>query len=134
MDEAEAQKETESRLHEQPMNDLEIQRIKNAVSRFIEKRRPPVEMREELDIGYRFDGRSIEIFSIRPPWDQTGKSDEKVESATAKGTFRKSQNQWFVYWQRADMKWHRYPTPEPVLTVEEFLDIVDRDEYGCFFG
>jgi len=113
------------------MNDLEIQRVKNAVSLFIKRRRPPVDLRHELDYGFRFDGRSIEMFSIRPSWNP---AEGKEESAVAKGTFRKSQNQWFVYWQRADMKWHRYQTEAPVLTVEEFLAIVDRDEYGCFFG
>jgi hypothetical protein len=37
-------------------------------------------------------------------------------------------------WQRADLKWHSYqPSPE-VASVEEFLDVVQHDEYGCFFG
>jgi hypothetical protein len=39
-----------------------------------------------------------------------------------------------VFWPRANLKWHRYqPSPE-VASVEEFLDIVQDDEYGCFFG
>lgn len=39
-----------------------------------------------------------------------------------------------VCWLRADLKWHRYaPVPE-VGTLEEFLAVVEEDEYGCFWG
>lgn len=46
----------------------------------------------------------------------------------------KSRDTWLVYWQRADLKWHKYdPMPE-VGTVDRFLRLVDNDEYACFFG
>ena len=35
---------------------------------FIKKIRPPKEIRDKLDIGYRIDGQIIEIFEIRPNW------------------------------------------------------------------
>ena len=50
-------------------NDLERKRIENAMSGFMAKRRPPVHVRSQLDIGYRLVGQSIEIFEIRPQWD-----------------------------------------------------------------
>jgi len=113
------------------MHDLEIQRVKRTVSAFIEKQRPPLPIRKELDFGFRFDGRSVELFTIRPHWERP---EETVESAIAKATYRKTRNQWFVYCQRADMKWHKYgPDPE-VDTLEGFLAVIDRDEFGCFFG
>ena len=32
------------------------------------------------------------------------------------------------------MKWHGYePTPE-TKNIEEFLDVVEADEYQCFWG
>jgi hypothetical protein len=35
---------------------------------------------------------------------------------------------------RADLKWHVYdPAPE-AASIEEFLAVVDKDEYACFFG
>ena len=35
---------------------------------------------------------------------------------------------------RRDLKWHSYePFPETKL-FEAFLAVVERDEYGCFFG
>ena len=52
----------------------------------------------------------------------------------ARATYVKRQSLWKVYWQRADLKWHLYePVPE-VNTLEEFLRIVEADEYACFFA
>ncbi|MDF1537008.1 MAG: DUF3024 domain-containing protein [bacterium] len=96
-----------------------------------EKRRPPAHIRDKLDIGYRIDGQSVEIFEIRPVWNDPSK---KIEPSIAKATYVKSKNQLKVYWMRADLKWHGYqPCPE-VKTLDEFLRVVDEDQYGCFWG
>ena len=50
-------------------NDLEKKRIERALDGFLAKRRPPPHIRPELDIGYRIDGQSVEIFEIRPQWN-----------------------------------------------------------------
>jgi len=34
----------------------------------------------------------------------------------------------------ADLKWHRYDPDPEVKSIEEFLALVEKDEYGCFFG
>lgn len=113
------------------MNDIERKRIEKAVATFVAKRRPPVHLRDEVDLSFRFDGRSVEIFEIRPRWDDP---TERVEEAVGKARYLKSRNMWLVYWQRADLKWHKYePVPE-VSTVDAFLRLVDEDEYACFFG
>ena len=75
--------------------------------------------------------QSVEIFEIRPIWNNP---KEKHEIAIAKATYVKSRQCWRVFWQRSDMKWHRYePAPE-VRLVEDFLALVEQDEHGCFFG
>jgi hypothetical protein len=52
----------------------------------------------------------------------------------ARARYLKSRDQWLIYWQRADMKWHKYgPAPE-VTTIHDFLKLVDEDAFGCFFG
>lgn len=57
-----------------------------------------------------------------------------MEHAVAKATYVKSRKLWRVYWQRADLKWHRYdPTPQ-VARIEQFLALVSEDKYACFFG
>lgn len=113
------------------MNDIERKRIENAVSAFVAKRRPPAHLRDQVDLSFRFDGRSIEIFEIRSRWDNPA---QQVEEAVAKARYLKSRDTWLVYWHRADLKWHKYaPTPE-VSTLDAFLRLVDEDEHACFFG
>ena len=69
------------------MNDIERKRIENAVAAFVAKRRPPAHLRDQVDLGFRFDGRSVEIFEIRPRWDNPA---QRVEEAIAKARYLKS--------------------------------------------
>lgn len=113
------------------LNDIEWKRIEKAVGAFIEKRRPPLHIRSKLDFGFRIFGQSVELFEIRPQWDRP---EIKRENSFAKATFVRTQGVWKVYWMRADLKWHSYePAPE-VAAIDEFLAVVQKDEYGCFFG
>jgi hypothetical protein len=111
--------------------EFEIKKYEKLVGRFIEKRRPPAHMRDELDLGFRVHGQSIEIFEVRPVWADP---ERKIEEAVAKATFVKKPGIWKIYWQRSDLKWHRYDPDPEVDTLDAFLAIVDRDDYGCFFG
>ncbi len=113
------------------LSEFEIKRIQKIVGQYIEKKRPPVNLRNEVDLSFRVKGQSVEIYEIRPLWDNP---KEKIEEAVAKATYVKKQNLWKVYWQRADLKWHRYEPDPDVGSIEAFLEIVERDEYCCFFG
>lgn len=113
------------------LSEFETKRIEKEVRAFVEKRRPPPHIRPELDLGFRVKGQSVEIFEVRPRWRHPG---EKLEHSVAKATYVKTQRIWRVYWQRADLKWHGYEPNPQVETLEEFLAVVDRDEYACFFG
>lgn|SRR5690554_5124004 len=112
-------------------NDIERKRAENLVAAFIEKHRPPPHIRPELDLGFRVQGQSIEIFEIRPALRAP---EQKIEQSVAKTTFVKSQHVWKVYWQRADLKWHPYPPASEVGSLEQFLSLVEKDEHACFFG
>lgn len=37
-----------------------------------------------------------------------------------------------MYWQRTDLKWHRYDPDPEVDPVDDFLAVVETDEYACF--
>jgi len=112
-------------------SEFERKRIQKIVGQYIEKRRPPEHLRDEVDLSFRVKGQSVQIFEIRPLWNNPGK---KIEEPVAKTTYVKTQNTWKVYWQRADLKWHRYDPDPEVDSIEKFIEIVERDEYGCFFG
>ena len=112
-------------------NEFETRKYTKIMEEYIGKRRPPAHIRDKLDVGFRIKGQSIEIFEIRPAWNDPGL---KIEPAVAKITFVRTQNCWKVFWMRADLKWHGYDPGREVKTLEDFLAVVDNDKYGCFWG
>lgn len=113
------------------LSEHERHRFEKPVRAFIESRRPPPNIRPELDLGYRFAGQSVEIFEIRPAFQQP---DKIIEISVAKATFVRYRQIWKVYWMRADLKWHRYEPQATVPSIEDFLAVIGEDQYGCFFG
>jgi hypothetical protein len=113
------------------LTELELKRCERDLDKFLERRRPPVHVRPQLDIGYRISGQSVEILEIRPDWRD--KSIQR-ERPVAKATFVRTVNAWRVYWMRSDLKWHGYEPNAQVRSLAEFLAVVDADEYCCFFG
>jgi hypothetical protein len=113
------------------LTDLERRRCERDLAKFMDRRRPPPDIRPKLDIGYRITGHSVEIFEIRPDWQDPTKT---MEHPVAKATFVRTKNVWRVFWMRRDLKWHGYEPNLEVHSLEAFLNVVDRDEYSCFFG
>jgi hypothetical protein len=113
------------------LSELVIKRCERELEKFLNKRRPPEHIRNEVDIGYRLNDQSITIIEIRPNWRDPKIS---VEIPIAKATYVKSKSVWKVFWQRSDMKWHNYQSTPLVKSLEEFLQVVDADVHHCFFG
>jgi len=112
--------------------ELETARVRKTVGAFIERRRPPHQLREKLDLSYRVSGQSVEIFEVRPAFG--GAPGERIEIPVAKTTYVRTVRRWRVFWMRQDMKWHSYqPTPD-VATIDEFVVLVNEDRNSCFFG
>lgn len=112
-------------------SEIELKRHEKAINAFLEKRRPPVHVRDKIDIACRMEGQSVEVFEIRPDWRDEAK---KVEMSAAKATFVKSSNEWKIYWMRQDLNWHRYEPCPTVKSLDAFLAVIDQDEHCCFFG
>jgi len=111
--------------------ELEAKRNESAVREFMEKRRPPPHIRSRLDIGYEFNGQVIDLFAIRPDWQ-----DETTlrQHPFARIRYVKSQGEWRLYWKRADLKWHIYePSPRHKF-LKQALEVIHADAYCCFFG
>jgi hypothetical protein len=68
------------------LSEFEIKKVDKAVEKFMQKRRPPSHIRDKLDFGYRIKNQSIELFEIRPVWNNP---EEKIEEAIAKATYQK---------------------------------------------
>lgn len=98
---------------------------------FLERARPAEDIRSKLDIGYKIEGQSIFIHTIRPVWNDPSKTQI---SDVAKTTFTKAKNEWKIFWLRADLKWHAYKPTPTVKTLKEFVKLVEEDKHACFWG
>jgi hypothetical protein len=114
-----------------PFNDLEKKRIENALDKFLAKRRPPPHICKELDFGYHLAGQTVELLEIRPQWDDPAIIHRRP---FAKATYVRAQDCWKVFWMRGSLKWQGYEPNATVASIDEFLAVVDRDQYGCFWG
>lgn len=101
------------------------------IQRFVENKRPPIEIRDKVDVSYSFKNYVVEIFEIRPAWRN---EEKKLIIPIAKSRFIKSRNIWRNYWMRASGKWEPCQPSEEVKDLSEFLKIVDEDKHGCFWG
>lgn len=110
---------------------LESADLKEILDNYIEKIRPPEEIRKKLDYNYKIQNQSIILIEIRPLWNNPNKI---IESPFAKTTFIKRKKVWKVYWMRANLKWYLYDPKPEVTTLKKFLNLVEKDEYHCFFG
>lgn len=102
-----------------------------AMEKFIYKRRPPLEIRHQLDLSYKIDNQSVIIYEIRPRWNNP---TEIMNIEIAKATFVKTQQHWNLFWKRSDLKWHTFQPKPNVKTIKEFADLVDEDSHNCFWG
>lgn len=110
-------------------NDIELQRTKNQIGAFVESVRPPVAIRNELDISFRISGQSIEIEECRPKW--RGEPGEMSMLSIVKITFIRKKKAWRLYWMPSSLQWEMLTQ---VDTLKEAIDIVRDDESGFFFG
>lgn len=98
---------------------------------YIESIRPPEEVRDQIDIWYLYINNVVEIYEIRPKWD-----DKTISQhfPIARAKFVKSQNRWRIYWLSGNNKWLPY-TPKPeVGKLYEFIELIKNDKSGCFWG
>ena len=113
------------------LSELEIKRCEKLVAEFIERRRPPPRLRKDVDLTFRINRQSVEIFEIRPHW--TGKGNP-VEHRIAKATLNEKKRNWMVLWEGANLQWRSYKPHPEVDVIEDFLRIVEKDDHACFFG
>ena len=109
----------------------ELREHKKTLGAFLQKRRPPEAVRDQVDVDYRIEGQSVVVLERRTlPFGP----QRTVESPVAKMTYVRSRDVWRLYSQRRDAKWHGYePRPE-VDSLAEALQIVDTDTYFTFWG
>lgn len=94
------------------------------------KRRPPLALRDQIREGQRITGHTVDLFVVRPRYSNPA---EMIECEVARARYVRTQNVWKVYWKRGNGKWCEYE-PSPVKTFKTFLQLVQSDSHGCFWG
>jgi len=111
-------------------SDEDITRYSALASAFCE-RRHPAHVHHQVWMGFKIEGQSITLIEYRVHWQDKTKT---TAHPIAKTTFNRRSGEWRIYWMRANLKWWAYEPCPTVSSFEEFLEVVDRDECGCFFG
>jgi hypothetical protein len=73
------------------LSEFDTKRCEKLLAQFIERRRPPPNIRAELDLAFRINGQNVEIFEVRSFWKDKGK---KLEHSIAKATYSKIKRNW----------------------------------------
>lgn len=111
-------------------SEIELAQVKKIVGGFCEAR-VPAEIRSKLRLEYAVDRHDVHLREVRPHWkDPT----EELRTPVAKFRFVRSAGEWRLYWMRQDLKWHAYEPYASSRRLEDLVDVVGRDQYGCFFG
>ena len=104
----------------------------STVKKFVESLRPEDPgIRKELDFGYSYDGKIIEIFEIRPIWNNP---EEIQQIRFVKIRYYKSKNIWKLYWMRGNLKWELYEPFQSSSHLNKIFEIIQEDKFGCFYG
>jgi len=111
-------------------SELEQKKIDKLVGGMCRKR-IPAHIKDELELIYRIRGHDVTIFEKRPDWQDPR---EYEEFPVAKLKYVRTKNEWRLYWQRRDLKWHCYDLLPSSRDLKELVDEVDEDPYCCFFG
>ncbi len=111
-------------------SEFEIKRYEKPIKAYCENKFP-AHIRNELRLDYAIKDQSIILFTVRPQWDDPTKT---IESVFAKATYVKSKKRWKIYWHRSNMKWYGYEPQAEVKSIEDFIETVEADKYGCFYG
>jgi len=104
----------------------------SAIKKYVDSMRPEsLEMRADLDMGYSYDGKQFILFEIRPIIDRP---KEKMYLEFAKIRFYKSRKEWTLYWKRASGKWELYDSFPKSSHISSIIEIIKKDNHGCFYG
>ncbi|MCF8237747.1 MAG: DUF3024 domain-containing protein [Saprospiraceae bacterium] len=102
------------------------------IATFIESLRPDdPDIRKQIDFGYDYANHTIELYSIRPAWN-----DPQVfrKEPFAKIRYIQSRRIWKLFWMRASLKWNAYEPFPDSPRLQDLLLTIKEDSYGCFFG
>jgi len=111
-------------------SEFELARIGKIVGGLCHRRSPP-ELKDQLSVEYEIKLHDVVIIEKRSRWDG---SPGHTKTDVAKIKLVRTVNEWRLFWMRADLRWHSYQPLASSRYMEDLVDEVDADPYGCFWG
>lgn len=113
-----------------PISPFQIARVSKILQDYCNARVPP-EVRDQVQLKFRFEGNSVFLFEHRPPWDNR---EDWIEIPVAKFRYFVGRQEWVLFWRDRNEKWHRYELIAPSPSFEDPLAEVDSDPTCIFWG
>lgn len=112
-------------------NVLEVQRIGKAVDAFVAKKKIELAESGETGLVFKIEGRSVIISEVLADVYDAAKY---IEMPVAKAVYVKLSGKWKIYWMDRSLRWKSYH-PEPAVDrIEDFIKILDDDDFAYFWG
>jgi hypothetical protein len=102
------------------------------VRRFAANRVPPRAL-HQVRLEVNVQGHAVTIIERRAPWSPTF-GPEWASNPVAQPRFNRVARIWQLYWQDADLRWHRYVGVGPTAHVDPLLAEIDADPQARFWG
>lgn len=113
-----------------PISETEKNSASWLLSQFCETRIPP-HVRDQIELGFRFEGNVVYLFERRPNWRGSG---EWTSMDIARFRYFVGRGEWVLYWSDRNQIWHRYDLIGDWLPFRRLLKEVDEDPTCIFWG
>lgn len=105
--------------------------IKTAADKYLGRRNEMIgEHLDQVKCEYKIEGQSVIIYEYRKQFQGDGYIDMEI----AKVTYRKTSNDWKLFWMPSDLKWHVYEQDMIHEDIFSVFKCVDEDECCAFWG
>lgn len=105
--------------------------FENEIHALLEKRRPPIEIRSQIDHVYSFQNFNLILAELKGSWNRP---EVLQEYPFARARYIKTKRKWKIYCLRPTGTWEPYQPKPEVLRLTEVFNEVYRDPYKCFFN
>ena len=113
-----------------PISPFQIARVSKVLQEYCNARVPP-EVRDKVEVKFRFEGNIVFLFEHRPAFQRPG---EWMEIPVARFRYFVERQEWALFWCDRNSKWRRYELIPPSPSFDDLLQEVDSDPTCIFWG
>ena len=112
------------------LSEIQLANLSKRLRGYCEKRVPP-HVRDRLRLDFRISGSAVELFEVRPRFDNR---KQWIEHGVAKFRYVASRKTWELFCLHRDLRWHAYQNLPRARSFDALLREVDEDPTAIFWG